>query len=284
MDANGTPAAADHRPQDSSTAIILIDNKAHERDWPGSVPCKGPSQQTPPRRSSRLETLERGTKLEEDVHPRAGVSVTIEAQRLGSRETFTLERAFSVTLRAKLEPATPGTAPETLRPSSLIINDLSVVKKKDSLHHATAHAAEKTSVKSTWRGDPRRKLRSFNTGPRARVATLEPELEGAIPARIVRGMGSTIHLVASAPRTHVLSRPPPYVYKRGREAHAKGRKKEVDIQQELGSSPPSPTLLVTPYYEQHETGAPHHCWTYGPMAGTMIKTPVSPPAIGATSG
>nr|CAB3495157.1 unnamed protein product [Digitaria exilis] len=88
-------------------------------------------------------------------------------------------------------------------------------------------------------------------------------------------------LSTSVPRMHVLSRPPSYAYKRGREAHAKG---QVTAAQGLRSSPPSPILLVKPYYEQYETGARHHCWTYGPVAGTRIKTPVSSPAIGATSG
>nr|CAB3447247.1 unnamed protein product [Digitaria exilis] len=123
------------------------------RPKPGVGYLKGPSRQTPPRRSSRLKTLERGSKLEGDVHPRAGVSATFEAQQPRSRGTFTLERAFPSRSRlGKLELAAPGTAPETLRPSSPIINDSSAVKKEDSLHHATAHGAEKTSVKSTWRG------------------------------------------------------------------------------------------------------------------------------------
>ncbi|KAF8698769.1 hypothetical protein HU200_035027 [Digitaria exilis] len=141
-------------------------------------------------------------------------------------------------------------------------------------------------------GNPRREPRRVDpdavlnchekniTSSRQPLPCRQPELEGAIPTHIVRGMGSIVHLAASAPRTHVLSRPPPYAYKRGREARATGR---VSAAQGLRSSSPSPTLLVTPYYEQHETGAPHHCWTYGPVAGTRIKTPVSPPAIGATS-
>nr|CAB3486290.1 unnamed protein product [Digitaria exilis] len=157
--------------------------------------------------------------LEGDVHPRADV--------------FRHARgSASSSLRAKPEPATPGTAPETLRPSSPIINDPSAVKKKDSLHHATAHAAEKTSVKSIWRGhctgrpwqrhsanhsfdfaclrQPSKETTELRSGRRTQVATLEvlicrkknPELEGAIPARIVHDMGSTVHLATSAPRTH----------------------------------------------------------------------------------
>ncbi|KAF8643438.1 hypothetical protein HU200_066869 [Digitaria exilis] len=42
-----------------------------------------------------------------------------------------------------------------------------------------------------------------------------------------------------------------------------------------------------PYYEQHELGDPHRCWTYGPVAGTRIKTLASPTprsAIGTASG
>ncbi|KAF8732945.1 hypothetical protein HU200_015296 [Digitaria exilis] len=92
------------------------------------------------------------SRLEGDVHPRASVSVAFEARQPGSRETFTLEPAFplrsrlggqargirspssqrfrhvrglaSSSLRAKLEPATPGATPETLRPSPPIIMTL----------------------------------------------------------------------------------------------------------------------------------------------------------------
>ncbi|KAF8737964.1 hypothetical protein HU200_013998 [Digitaria exilis] len=156
------------------------------------------------------------TRLEEDVHPRAGVFRHVRGPASSS-------------LRVKLEPATPGTAPETLRihcatpPPTLRKGHRS---NPPGVRHYANHSFDFACLgcATILEGNPRRKLRSFDSDA--------PELEGAIPARVVRGMGST----------------------------------------GLRSSSPSPTLLVTPYYEQHETGAQHHCWT--------IKTPVSPPAIG----
>ncbi|KAF8762871.1 hypothetical protein HU200_008975 [Digitaria exilis] len=125
------------------------------------------------------------------------------------------------------------------------------------------------------RWQPSKETTELRSGRRTQVATLEVLIcrkknITSTTAMSSAGVGrrdsrSHLHSAASAPRTHVLSRPPPYVYKRGREAHAKG--------QEFVSFS---HLACNPYYEQHETGAPHHCWT--------IKTPVSPPAIGATSG
>ncbi|KAF8754408.1 hypothetical protein HU200_011490 [Digitaria exilis] len=201
-------------------------------------PSKGPSRQTPPRRSPRLKTLERGDPL---------------------RGTFTLELAFPPRsrlgnqARGRRSPSS-GRFPSRSRPGKLELAGQaracyagnSARDSKDSLRHATAHAAERTSVKSTWRGrswqwhyanhsfdfaclgcatilegNPRRKLRSFD--PDA------PELEGAIPARVVRGMGSTVHLAASAPRTHVLSRPPPYAYKRGKGSPCKRSKSQQEF-------------------------------------------------------
>ncbi|KAF8728904.1 hypothetical protein HU200_018200 [Digitaria exilis] len=63
---------------------------------------------------------------------------------------------------------------------------------------------------------PRRTTGRARHHPHPRVTSLEatPELEGAIPARIVHGVGSTVHLATFSP---------------------------------------SPALLVLPYYEQHET-------------------------------
>ncbi|KAF8711300.1 hypothetical protein HU200_029322 [Digitaria exilis] len=80
-----------------------------------------------------------GIDLEGDVHPRAGDFRHVRAQP-SSRGTFILERAFSVSLRSKLELATLETMPKALRP---------ITPTGESLRHATTHDPEKTPVKST---------------------------------------------------------------------------------------------------------------------------------------
>ncbi|KAF8655152.1 hypothetical protein HU200_061289 [Digitaria exilis] len=108
----------------------------------------------------------------------------------------------------------------------------------------------------------RRTTRRARRRPCPKAAPLEatPELEGAIPAQIVHDVGSASHDI-SATFTHVRT-PSPLAYKREREAPCKGRTRRTHEQptarthshiQGLGSSPPSPTLLVTPYYKQYET-------------------------------
>ncbi|KAF8667324.1 hypothetical protein HU200_052999 [Digitaria exilis] len=190
------------------------------------VPSKGPSRQTLPRRSSRLKTLERGSKLEGDVHPRAGVSATFKAQQPSSRRTFTLERAFPSRSRlSKLELAGQARACHTgnsARCSATITTDhndppLQSKRRRDSLHHATTHTAEKTPVKSTWRMILCQPLLDF-----ARLGcatTLEGDHGGSIrtPCHEKNIMSTTampsagvgrrdfrlhLHLAASAPRTH----------------------------------------------------------------------------------
>nr|CAB3463784.1 unnamed protein product [Digitaria exilis] len=119
----------------------------------------------------------------------------------------------------------------------------SAVKKRSHCTTPPSHAAEKTPVKSARhsrsaqdatgycanysmtlsvpetpqasRKDPRRTMGRARHHPHPRVTSLEatPELEGAIPAHIVHGVGSAGHLVTPSS---------------------------------------SPTLLVIPYYEQHE--------------------------------
>nr|CAB3464536.1 unnamed protein product [Digitaria exilis] len=201
--------------------------------------------------------------LEVDDHPRAGM------------ETFTLERVISVSF--ELELATLGMTPKALRPITQSHDDAPLQSKSRSPLHATAHAPEKTPVKSTrnnltWQHHCANHSFDF---ARLGCATI---LEGE-PRRRLQGLDLDAvrnrhkkegHHVSHC---HVVSRSWKARFPLAYDSRAWG----------LRSSSPSPTLLVTPYYEQRETGAQHHCWTYAPVAGTRIKTPVSSPAIGATS-
>ncbi|KAF8677034.1 hypothetical protein HU200_046492 [Digitaria exilis] len=175
--------------------------------------------------------------LDVDDHPRAGTPATIEAQPrscLPYREQ----------------------RPGLCNPPTPVMMTL-LCKRRDSLRHATAHAADKTLAKSTrhsvilcqllldfarlgyaitLEGNPRR--RSSKSNPRSIDSTI------AMPSAGVGRRDSRHHSA-----------------RHGQHASA--------------TSSPSPGLLVTPYYEQHKPGAPHRCWT--------IKTLVSPSAIGAAS-
>ncbi|KAF8772584.1 hypothetical protein HU200_005543 [Digitaria exilis] len=212
--------------------------------------------------------------LEVDDHPRAGMSVTFEARQPGSRETFTLEPAFPSRSRlGKLELAGQARAchaGSNARDSATITTDHnnSPLRSKRRIHCATPppilRRRHRPNPPGTVDSDltlHRSETTELRSGRRTQVATLEPELEGVIPDRIVRGMGSTVHLARLRPEcmySHALPLMPI-------KGEGKPMQKGEKGQQGLRSSPPSPILLVTPYYEQHETGAPHHCWT--------IKTP-----------
>nr|CAB3483855.1 unnamed protein product [Digitaria exilis] len=93
---------------------------------------------------------------------------------------------------------------------------------------------------------------------------------------------------------HMYSHPAPLVYKRGGKAHAKGRRSEQQTRrarnhaksisltntrkhhsQGLRSSPPSPTLLVNPYYEQHATRCIAPLLDVRPRGRNQDKTLVS---------
>ncbi|KAF8714914.1 hypothetical protein HU200_027450 [Digitaria exilis] len=164
-------------------------------------------------------------------------------------------------------------------------------QKEESLHHATALRRGKDigqirspqpgyranyfmtlSVPGTpqaSRKDPRRTTGRARRHPHPRVISLEatPEFEDAIPARIVHDVGSTVHLATSAPRTHMYDLPHPWSIKGEGEPMQRRRARRQRRQdlltrywhsaqsptQGLGGFSPSPTLLVLPYYEQHET-------------------------------
>nr|CAB3453698.1 unnamed protein product [Digitaria exilis] len=235
--------------------------------------------------------------LEVDDHPRAGIS----------KGTFTLERAFPSRSRlGKLDLAVQAqaglTGNDALDSATHYSN-----RGITAPHHrprpgedtGQIHLQQWTSERHaarprlTWQqhcanhsadfarlGRPSKEATKTRSGRRTQVATLDvvsrhkkeghhPELEGAIPTRIVCGMGSTVRLATSTPRTHVLA-PSPLVYKRGRETQAKGKGQQT---QGLRSSSPSPTLLVTPYHEQHVNRCSAPLLDVRPRGRNQDKTP-----------
>nr|CAB3475710.1 unnamed protein product [Digitaria exilis] len=83
-------------------------------------------------------------------HPSRSRWTTTLEQGPTSRETFTLERVISVSLRSRHELATLGMTPKALRPINPSHDDAPLQSKsRGSLLHATAHTPERTPVKST---------------------------------------------------------------------------------------------------------------------------------------
>ncbi|KAF8663597.1 hypothetical protein HU200_055317 [Digitaria exilis] len=200
-----------------------------------------------------------------------------------SRVPHTLERKCPSRLPPTLEQASPShSRPATLEgrhtgnsargPATHSFHDMMARlcgQNEESLHHVTAprHGEYTGHIRSrrfycanysttlsvpgtpqASRKDPRRTTGRARRHPYPRVISLEatPELEGAIPARIVHGLGSTVHLAT----THTAT---PTQHTR-HLAYSRDIGTQLNHPtQGLGSSSPSPTLLVSPYYEQHET-------------------------------
>nr|CAB3502870.1 unnamed protein product [Digitaria exilis] len=204
----------------TSTSLRMIE--PHSRG--GSGATQRPTIATTPRHPSRSRwttTLEQGST---------------------SRETFTLERVISVSLRSRLELATLGMTPKALRPINPNHDDAPLQSKsRGSLLHATTHAPEKTLVKSTrnnltWQqhcanhsfdfarlgratileGDPRRRLQRLDLD--AVRNRHKKEGHHVSHCHVVSWSWKARFPLAQ----HMYSHPPSLVYKRGREAHANG--------------------------------------------------------------
>nr|CAB3471349.1 unnamed protein product [Digitaria exilis] len=232
--------------------------------------------------------------LEDDPYPRGGV--------------FRLVRgSASSSLPSKLKPASTGTTPNAPR----------FVRVQD--HYSTPSPTLRRRHRAMLRARPNPASSTVPTTPltlpppyaqppskaasketmerRAQDTPLDVvnchekegryvKLEGAIPAHVRRGMDEQ----CTQRQTHVLA-PRPLVYKRGREAHAKGKTRRehksqthTDHNQGPRSSSPSPTLLVNPYHEQHATRCIAPLLDVRPRGRNQDKTPSLTLAIRETSG
>nr|CAB3493814.1 unnamed protein product [Digitaria exilis] len=230
------------------------------------MPSKGPSRQTPLRRSSRLKTLGRGSKLEGDVHPRAGVSVTFKARQPSSRETFTLELAFpSCSRLGKLEltgQARACHAGNSARYSAAITTDDndSPLRSKRRIHCTTLPPTLRRRHRSNPPGTVGPDSDTVPTTPLTLLtsdalpsskATLEGdygvatlEVLSCHEKNITRSWEARFPLasaLSSVSTTSTCNHALPL-------RPIKGEGKLMQRAEGLGSSSPSPTLLVTPYY------------------------------------
>nr|CAB3502951.1 unnamed protein product [Digitaria exilis] len=190
---------------------------------------------------------------------------------------LTLERASPSRLRpAALEGRRTGNSVQGLATHSF--HDMMARlcgKKEESLHHATvprrgedtgqirspqtgycANYSMTLSVPDTPQAsgkDPRRTTGRARHHPHPRVTSLEatPELEGAIPARIVHGVGSTVHLTDDTQRTLTTF-----------STLDSGTWESIS----LSHLACNPLLRAT-----RKLGATHHCWMYGRVARTRIN-------------
>ncbi|KAF8644200.1 hypothetical protein HU200_066516 [Digitaria exilis] len=187
------------------------------------------------------ETLERGSTLDVDDHPRAGTPATIEAQQRSS---------------LPYREQRPGLCD----PSTPVMMTL-LCKRRDSLRHATAHAADKTPAKSTRHSVILCQL-LLDFARLGYAITLEGNPRRRSSKSNPRSIDSTITMPSAGCATWTT---------RQRLRHSRPIALLNALTNGLGSSSPSPALLVIHYYEQHEPGAPHRCWDVRPRGRNQDK-------------
>ncbi|KAF8662956.1 hypothetical protein HU200_055542 [Digitaria exilis] len=225
--------------------------------------------------------------LEVDDHPRAGMSVT---------GTFTLERVFPSRSRFGKPRAgqarachagndaqgSQGITAPCHRPRSGEDTGQIHSQQWTSERHAarpdlTLAAALHATI---LEGDPRRKLRRLDLDAVRKSPPLDAVSRHEKEVRYV----NHCHVVSRSWKAR-------FPLAQGREAHAKKNlQRQADEQHEddhndwgLRSSSPSPTLLVTPYYEQRVIRCTAPLLDVRPRGRNQDKIPISPPAIRATN-
>nr|CAB3499198.1 unnamed protein product [Digitaria exilis] len=257
----------------------LLGMKAHNDIGLALQAQQRPTVATNPRHPSRSRwttTLERGfpprsrlSGLEGDFHPRASLSVSFEAWRAracGPSSSRLCDPSIQIMMTLLCGQKAGLTAP---RHHLLSGEDIGQIHSRQP-NPASSTPPSKAASKETMER-------------RTQDTTLDAvnchEKEGRYQSWKAR-----FPLTHARNDKHMYSHPVPLVYKRGREAQAKGKQQDTQRTQGPRSSSPSPTLLVNPYHEQHATRCIAPLLDVRPRGRNQDKTPSLTLAIRETSG